>query len=173
MTSLEVRALGPDDDRSAFTCGDDDLDRFFHLYAGQNQFRHHVGVTYVAADGASIHGFVTVAAASIETPGLSARARKRLPAYPLPVLRLARLAVGVQARGQGVGDLLLRGALELTLSMREALGCVGVLVDAKPEAIGFYERYGFERIDVDEGASPVRPQPVPMFLPLGAVPGTA
>ena len=65
MTSLEVRALGPDDDRSAFTCGDDDLDRFFHLYAGQNQFRHHVGVTYVAADGASIHGFVTVAAASI------------------------------------------------------------------------------------------------------------
>lgn len=171
MTSLEVRALAPGDDRSASTCGDDDLDRFFHLYAGQNQFRHHVGVTYVAADGASIHGFVIVAAASIETASLSARARKRLPAYPLPVLRIARLAVGVQARGQGVGDLLLRAALELALSMRDALGCVGVLVDAKPDAIGFYERYGFERLDVEEGASPARPQPVVLFLALGAVPG--
>ena len=46
---MEIRALRPTDDRSSFQSGDEALDRFFHQYAGQNQFRHHLGITYVAA----------------------------------------------------------------------------------------------------------------------------
>jgi hypothetical protein len=38
----------------------------------------------------------------------SARLRKRLPAYPLPVLRLARLGVDTRAQGLGIGKTLLR-----------------------------------------------------------------
>jgi hypothetical protein len=37
------RPLAPSDDRAIFRSGDADLDRFFHRYAGQNQFRHHLG----------------------------------------------------------------------------------------------------------------------------------
>jgi len=33
---------------------------FFQKYAWQNQFRHHVGNTYVAVEHAKILGFVTV-----------------------------------------------------------------------------------------------------------------
>jgi hypothetical protein len=52
MAELEVRVLQPGDDRSGFVSGDPDLDRFFQKYAGQNQFRYHVGTTYVAvSDG--------------------------------------------------------------------------------------------------------------------------
>ena len=58
---MEIRALRPSDNRSVFQCGDEALDRFFHRYAGQNQFRHHLGVTYVAVDGDRILGFATVA----------------------------------------------------------------------------------------------------------------
>ena len=36
--------------------GDADLDRFFHKFAGQNQFRHYVGVTYVAVADRRILG---------------------------------------------------------------------------------------------------------------------
>lgn len=51
-----------------------------------------------------IVGFATVTAASIERAGLpDARLRKRLPGYPLPVLRLARLGVDARVRGQGIG----------------------------------------------------------------------
>jgi hypothetical protein len=47
---MEIRALREGDDRSGFRSGDPDLDRFFLRFAGQNQFRHHVGVTHVAVE---------------------------------------------------------------------------------------------------------------------------
>ena len=45
---IRIRRLEPRDDRSEFHSGNIDLDRFFQRYAGQNQFRHHIGTTYVA-----------------------------------------------------------------------------------------------------------------------------
>ncbi len=170
MTEIRVRALTDQDDRSAFTSGDAALDRFFQRFAGQNQFRHHIGVTYVATEGPSILGFVTVSASSIEIEKLPAKALKKLPAYPLPVLRIARLASATEARGRGIGTMLLRAAFQLAWDMAHEYGCVGVVVDAKEGAVAFYERYGFEAFEVLEGASNERPMPLPMFLPLGSIP---
>ncbi len=167
---MRVRALTPADDRAGSVSADEDLDRFFHQYAGQNQFRHHVGVTYIATDDESIFGYVTVSASSIEIADLPRRLVKSLPAYPLPVLRIARLATSRESRGMGVGTLLLRSALQLALGMAEGLGCVGVVVDAKEQAVSFYERYGFEAIEALEGESNARPSPALMFLPLSSVP---
>jgi hypothetical protein len=36
-----------------------------------------------------------------------------------------------------------------------------------------YRQYGFEELDILEGALGDRPPPIPMFLPLGAVPDLA
>lgn len=167
---LEVRLLYPEDDRSRFRSGHPDLDRFFTRYAGQNQFRHHIGSTYVAVDDSEILGFMTVSPAQIDIDRLPAAQRKHLPHYPLPVLRIARLAVVESAQGRGIGRLLLRGALRLTREMSVILGGVGVVVDAKPEAVAFYRRYGFEPLDVLEGALSDCPEPTPMFLPLSGIP---
>jgi len=41
---MQIRALSESDDRSRFRSGDPDLDRFLQRFAGQNQFRHYVGV---------------------------------------------------------------------------------------------------------------------------------
>jgi len=167
---IEIRLLRPEDDRSRFRSGQPDLDRFFARYAGQNQFRHHIGSTYVAVEDSEILGFMTVSPAQIEIDHLPAAQRKHLPHYPLPVLRLARLAVVESAQGRGIGHLLLRAALRLTRKMSEALGSVGLVVDAKLEAVAFYRRYGFEPLDMLEGALGDRPEPVPMFLPLSGIP---
>lgn len=91
MANVEVRLLRPDDDRTRFHSGNVDLDRFFSLYAGQNQFRHHIGATYVSDAGGTIVGFVTVSASHIEIDRLPLSRQRRLPRYPLPVLRVARL----------------------------------------------------------------------------------
>lgn len=161
---MRIRALLETDDRSTFESGDPDLDRFFRRFAGQNQFRHLVGVTYVAVDGERIVGFVTVAPGQMEIEDLPDGDRKGLPRYPAPILRLARLAVAAESKGSGIGVELLRFVLALAVRLSRELGCVGVLVDAKAGAASFYERYGFVRVDLFEGASDERPRPIPLFL---------
>lgn len=173
MTGISVRVLEAEDDRAGFTSGNADLDRFSRSHAGQNQFRHHLGATYVAVGPGPLLGFVTLAACTVEIDHLPAATRKGLPRYPLPALRIARLAVATDARGLGVGRLLLRFALQMARDMAGRVGCVGVLVDAKPEAVTYYARFGFEPFDVLEGGSGTRPRPQVMFLPLGAIPDVA
>jgi GNAT superfamily N-acetyltransferase len=166
---IEIRALREGDDRAQFQSGDPDLDRFFQKFAGQNQFRHYVGVTYVAAEDQRVVGFATVAPGHVEIDGLPSAARRKLPRYPLPVLRLARLAVDRSARGGGLGAQLLRFVLDLALRMASDYGCVGVIVDAKPDAVDFYAKYGFIPVEAVEGHADVRPQQTPMFLATRAI----
>jgi GNAT superfamily N-acetyltransferase len=166
---MEIRSLREDDDRSQFRSGDPDLDRFLHKFAGQNQFRHYLGVTYVAVEDRRLLGFATVAPGQIEIDALPASARKKLPRYPLPVLRLARLAVDQSAQGQGVGRQVLRFVLHLALRMADDYGCIGVIVDAKPDAVDFYAKHGFLPMDAVEGQSDARPQPIPMFLAIRVI----
>lgn len=167
--AIEIRRLAKDDDRTGFSCGQPDLDRFFEHYAGQNQFKLRLAVTYVALVKGRIVGFATVAASSIERVALpSARLRKRLPAYPLPVLRLARLGVDARAQGAGIGKGLLRHVLALAVEQRDRIGCVGVVADAKPEAVKFYHRLGFTAVEgVREGL--LHGDPQPMFLPIDTI----
>jgi ribosomal protein S18 acetylase RimI-like enzyme len=89
------------------------------------------------------------------------------------VLRLARLATDERASGQGVGSALLRAVFALAHQLAVDYGCIGVVVDAKSDAIGFYERLGFVRLEVRAGQLGERPEPTPMFLELGAIPGPA
>lgn len=162
--AVEIRPLARDDDRSDFSCGQADLDRFFEHYAGQNQFKLHLAVTYVAVVVGRIVGFATVAASSLERESLpSARLRRRLPGYPLPVLRLGRLGVDKRAQGLGIGKALLRHVLGLALEQRGRLGCLGVVTDAKADAVRFYEALGFVPLEgVREGL--LVGEPLPMFL---------
>jgi GNAT superfamily N-acetyltransferase len=166
---MEIRALRPDDDRSGFQSGDEALDRFFHRYAGQNQFRHYLGVTYVVVDGVRVLGFATVTPRQLEAEDLPERVRRKFPRYPMPVLGLARLAIDASAQGGGLGAQLLRFVLALATKMADELGCAGVVVDAKPEAVDFYAKYGFERFEVLEGQSEARPRPAGMWLPMGEI----
>jgi GNAT superfamily N-acetyltransferase len=161
---MEIRALRQTDDRSSFDSGDPDLDRFFRRFAAQNQYRHFIGVTYVALDQGRVLGFATVAPGHIEVDGLPAAARRKLPHYPLPMLRVARLAVDRSVQGQGLGGELLRFVLQIARRMATDYGCVGVVVDAKTDAIDFYAKYGFVPLEVVHGQSEVRPRPTAMFL---------
>lgn len=170
VAEIEVRPLEQGDDRSTFRSGNDDLDRFFRRYAAQNQFKHHIGTTYVAVENGNIVGYATVTVAHVESAVVSQALRRRLPAYPVPVLRLARLAVGERSTGKGIGLVLLRAVFVIAHRLESDVGCVGIVVDAKSQAVSFYERYGFVTLDVEAGNLGDRPEPMVMFLPLNAIP---
>ncbi len=167
--AIDIRPLSPSDDRSGFCCGEPALDRFFRHYAGQNQFKLKLAVTYVALLDERIVGFATVAVGSVEKRELpDARLRRRLPMYPLPILRLARLGVEQLAQGAGVGRQLLRHMFTIALNQRDAAGRVGVVTDAKPDAVAFYQRLGFTPLQgVREGR--LHGDPTPMFLDIQVI----
>lgn len=169
MGEIEIRLLRRDDDRSGFSCGEPALDRFFQHYAGQNQFKLHLAVTWVAARGADLLGYATVAGGSLERASLpESAARQRLPDYPLPVLRLARLGVDQRAQGLGIGRALVRHVLRLALLQRDQVGCLGVVTDAKPGAVAFYASLGFVQLEgVREGL--LHGEPTPMFLDIRTI----
>ena len=166
---FQFRALEAKDDRKNFCCGLIELDRFFQQYAGQNQFRHHIGITYVLVNKCTMAGFVTVSAGEITTEELPAALRCRLPEYPLPIMRIARLAIDKQFQGLGLGKKLLRASFQLALEMKSRYGCVGVVVDAKQESLAFYQKMSFVPLEAVTGELGDRPEPQPLFLAIKTI----
>lgn len=145
---LRVERLDADHhDRQVFTCGEPTLDRYLREQAAQHH-RDGISTTHVLIDDAAsvqILGYYTLAAAQLLLSDLQEADRKRLPKYPVPAIRLGRLAVSSSAQGRGHGDLLLGHAVARCLALREQLGVRVLLVDALHEqAARFYRAYGFQ-----------------------------
>ena len=129
--------------RAVFSCGEPALDEFIRQYARQQQARG-LNRTYVAlaAGGGDIAGYYSINASSVLTAELPAAFK--LPRYPVPVLRIGRLAVDARFQGQGLGQLLLRHSLALAQEMAQRVGIFAVVVDAKhAQAAAFYKKLGF------------------------------
>lgn len=162
---MEIRKLLAGDVVEHFSCGDLEMDRFVQQWALVNQNEHRIGTTYVAVERSVVLGYLTVAVAEVE-PSRVPSPRKGKPRYPLPALRIARLAVDRRVQGQGVGLELLRHAVAIARIVSQSAACAALLVDSLEGAQGFYESLGFERLKDLRGASRIRPKPTPMLLML-------
>lgn len=133
-------------DRNSFDCGVPALNVFLKQHANQNQAKN-LSKTYVAVPApqkAEIYGYYTLSAGQIYLEELPDAAKLKLPKYPIPIARLARLAVAQSFQGRGIGGFLLYDALSRVLSIADKLGIFAVVVDAKDEsAKKFYQQYGF------------------------------
>ena len=155
-----IEALDTRHDRRSFSCGDSELDGYLKRFARQHAAAK-VSRTYVAANGATILGYYSLAMSAIRKDQLPDAYQSRFPNYPLPVARLARLAVDQRFQRQGLGELLLADALSRCLRLSEEIGMVGVVVDAKHErARRYYERFEFERFP---------DSPLTLWLPMAAI----
>ena len=146
--------------RAAFSCGEPALDEYIRQYARQQQARG-PNRTYVAlaANAGDIAGYYSINAASVLTAELPADLK--LPRYPVPVLRIGRLAVDTRFQGRGLGQLLLRHSFNLVLEMAERVGIFAVVVDAKhTQAAAFYRKLGFAEF---------AGRPLSLYLPLGTL----
>lgn len=73
-----------------------------------------------------------------------------MPRHPIPVVLLARLAVGEDFQGQGIGTALVRHAALITVRAAALVAVRALVVDALDQPTArFYERVGFTPNAVD------------------------
>lgn len=161
MSGFDLELLSGEHDRKGFCCGKESLDRYLretargHLAKGVSITR--VLVEQDAVKPKPILGYFTLAS-TVATAANWPGAAKGLPAMPVPLVLLGRLAVAEAWQGRGIARLLLAAAREIAAASMRGAGGIGLAVDpAGEELVTFYARYGFRRVD----ESSLR-----MFLPL-------
>ena len=133
---------------ASFDCGNDALNEFLENHAKQND-RKNIGKTFVCMNDGEIVGYYTLSNAQIMFRDVPKESVKGLPNYPIPCIRIARLAVDRRFQKKGNGALLLKNALFRIIRLSEHTGIYFIIVDAKETAESFYERYGFFRLKMD------------------------
>lgn len=141
--------------RAKFTCGEATLDRYIREQATQHH-RDGVATTHVLIDDdhpGVIIGYYSLSAAQLLLEDLEEVDRKRLPKYPVPAIRMGRLAVALDEQKKGYGDYLVGHAVAKCLALRESLGVRVLIVDAlNDSAARFYQAYGFRSTGTDARA---------------------
>lgn len=143
-----IEPIRKDHAREAFDCGIEELNAFIRRYARQNE-EHGLSRTFVAVRPGSLRvfGYHTLRSGQVEIRDLSPEEVRRFPRYPVPVVHLARLAVDREARGRGLGELLLLDALFKAHEAASVIAAYAVEVEALNEpARLFYLRYGFREL---------------------------
>lgn len=165
---VTIRLLELEDDVSSFSCGNREYDEFLQRYAYINQNDLYIGKTHVAVEGDTVTGYVTTAPGEMrysERPSSCVG----MPRYPIPILRLARLAVSENYQHVGVGRKLVRFVLQESLKMNSLLGCTGVLLDALPERVSFYQELGFQEVTLTAGMPAGATTTRAMFIWIGDI----
>ena len=161
MSGFDLELLSDDHDRKGFRCGSESLERYLRETA-KGHLAKGVSITRVMVERSArkpkpILGYFTLTstlAKATNWPGTA----KGLPAMPVPIVLLGRLAVAGDWQGRGIARLLLAAAREIAASSMHGAGGVGLAVDpADEELIAFYAKYGFRRVEE---------QSLRMFLPL-------
>jgi predicted GNAT family N-acyltransferase len=147
FTDFSIELLAPHHDRAAFSCGNEQLDRYLHSVANQDK-KKNIAIPYVIfdKDRQSIIGYYTLSMSGIDLAQLPEQIAKKLPKYPIVgVTLIGRLAVSNDYKGYGWGKLLIMDALHRSLAASRATASFAVVVDAiDDEAVRFYQRFDFQ-----------------------------
>jgi GNAT superfamily N-acetyltransferase len=140
-----IEPLGKHHNRTAFTCGQPDLDDWFRRRAGQDGRRNIARVFVAVEDTLGVIGFYSLSAFTLSLTGLPEEIARKLPRYDvIPAALIGRLARDERVRGQGIGELLLADAVRRILSASKTLAVFAIVAEAKDaRAAAFYEGFGF------------------------------
>jgi len=144
MNDLRIEKLRRDHAISVFECGNEALNRFLQQYALQSQ-QSGASQTYVALNDRTVLGFYSLVVGQVAYTDAPERLTKGQARHPIPVMILARLAVGRDLQGRGIGSGLLKDAMVRTSAAADIAGVRAFIVHAKDDAArAFYERFHFQ-----------------------------
>lgn len=157
--ALRFEPLEEVHNRANFDCGEEALNLYLNHFARQDM-RRELARTFIIRqeEDYKILGYYTLCSGAINVNELPNSMLKKLPKRPVPVARLARLAVDRKQQSKGYGELLLIDALYRVSLAGENMGIYGMVIDAKHEkAKQFYQHYGFQSLSLN---------PLLLFAPL-------
>jgi predicted N-acetyltransferase YhbS len=132
-------------DVSTFDSGNEVLDAWLRRHALPAQ-RIDSARTFVATRSGRVVGYFSLTMGSVLRAEAPAKLVRGMPAYPVGMVLLARLAVDQSQQGRGAGAMLLAEALRKAVAAGEVAAARLIVVDAvDDDAAAFYRRYGFVR----------------------------
>ena len=143
---IEIRPISKSIKLKDFDCSIAEMNTYLSRFALTND-KKNISKAFAATsekDPAKPLGYYTVSMAQILFKEVPPEMRTGLPKYPVPAMRIGKLAVDKSMQNKGLGGLLLKDALlrAVNISPEVAIHCV--LVDALNEqAKKFYLKYGF------------------------------
>ncbi len=140
---LSLDRLAAHHDTAAFDSGNDDLDSWLQRHAVAAQ-QMDSARTFLLMRDTTVVGYFSLTMGSVLRQDAPAKLVRGLPAYPVGMVLLARLAIDRSEQGAGLGGLLLAEALRKAIDAGEAAAARLVVVDAiDDDAVAFYQHHGF------------------------------
>lgn len=147
-----VRPLTGEDDRYAFNCGREPLNRWFWHHAWQDQ-ETDVTRTHTAADPATgdIIGYVSLSLAEIKrVPYASEGTAPDIRPTALPAVRLGQIAIDQRYQHLGHARSLMHFVLASAVNISRNIGCFCMLTHPLDDRVrAFFRTFGFEDIPGD------------------------
>lgn len=142
--------LTPEHCLQDFDSGKPALDQWLRTKALANEGR--ASRTYVVVPGSAnsvdVVAYYTLATGGVALSEIKSKYRHNLP-NPVPVIILARLAVDHRHSKRGLGQALLREAMQRSLEVSRTAGVRMLMVHAiDEEAAAFYLQYGFHAFPI-------------------------
>ena len=146
FTKVKAKILSKDDNLTSFICGKKPIDEFIQNEALEFQ-NERLGVSYVFRYNDEVIGFLTLSMADLKKKKLLTidriKAGKEIGKENYPALQISQLAVRQDLIEKGIGTFLCDFSLAMAYKLSEQVGCRFLVLNAKADAVGFYEKYGF------------------------------
>jgi GNAT superfamily N-acetyltransferase len=164
---LNFEPFDPDKhDRTAFSCGVDQVDNYFKKTANKLQKAGNVRVSVLLDASDVLLGFYAVNAHSVDYADLPKKYARTRPAHgSIPAAYISMLGVDQKYQGNGLGGVILIEALKKLAKASEAIGIAVVLLDVPNcgdeevtnRRLALYQDYGF---------APLQSLPFRLFMPI-------
>lgn len=156
-------------DRTAFSCGVEQVDNFFKKTANKLAKADNVRLFVMTEPDGDVIGFYALNAHAVDYADLPPQYGRARPGHgQIPAAYISMIGVDARFAGQGFGGDLLVDGLSRIARAADAIGIAVVMLDVldcgQPELVArrmkLYSGYGF---------APLPSQPLRLFLPIGTV----
>ena len=145
---------------NSFDCGNEMINKFVKKNL-KKRVKKNLSRAYVLLDeDEKFMAFYTLDSFAITKDNFNDINKPSLPPV-VPIIKLGMLGVDKKYQGRGIGKRLLKSAIVKTLETSKIVGCVGLYLLAEKEAVKFYEKLGFVKLN-----SKI---PTPMFLSIKTI----